>query len=189
MRKILSITSLLLILIILHPYQINSCKIQGTQSGVCTYRYLPSFYQDGTRTEREAIDLANLNWANGTEGPCKEGQGDHCMPFCGRYIAHYYPPCVPNEGVALNRDQNFPNGRFLNYNTREKDRWVEEQVLGIIERQVELEGKKKAKKRFYKNKTCQVIFVRYSKRIHQFPLGRSQVSSDFPLPLCQLGCL
>ena len=102
--------------------------------------------------------MANINWANGTDGPCKEGEGSHCMPFCGRYIAHYYPPCVPNAGVALNRDKNFPEGRYHGHNTREKDRWVEEQVTSIIETQIGLEAKKKAKKRFYKNKTCQVCF-------------------------------
>ena len=50
------------------------------------------------------------------------------MPFCGRYIASYYPPCVPDPGVALYRDQNFPNGRFQDHTTRAKDRWVEEQA-------------------------------------------------------------
>ncbi len=152
---------ILLLFLLGSPSLVRSCKIQGTESGVCTYRYLPSFYQDGTRTKREAIDMANLNWANGTDGPCKDGEGDHCMPFCGRYIAHYYPPCVPNAGVALERDKNFPLGRFHRHNTREKDRWVEEQVTSIIEKQVDLEAKKKAKKRFYKNKTCQVIMSNY----------------------------
>jgi hypothetical protein len=100
--------------------------------------------------------MANQNWANETDGPCKDGEADHCMPFCGRYIASYYPPCVPNPGVALERDQNFPNGRFQDHTTRAKDRWVEEQVMYIIENRVEMERKKESKKRFYKNKSCQV---------------------------------
>ncbi len=116
---------------------ILSCKIQGTESGVCTYRYLPSTYLDGIRSELEAIQLANQNWANDTQGPCKHGEGDHCMPFCGKYIANYYPPCVPE-------------------NTRAKDRWIEEQVATIIDNRIELEKKKQTKRRFYKNRACQV---------------------------------
>lgn len=118
-------------------YPVYSCKIQGTDSGVCTYRYLPSTYQDGSQNALEAITKANRNWANATDGPCNNGEADHCMPFCGKYIANYYPPCVPKD-------------------TRKKDRWIEEQVASIIEKRIELEKKKQAKKRFLKNKACQV---------------------------------
>ena len=114
-----------------------SCKIHGTESGVCSYRYLPSTYQDGIRSDLEAIEMSNKNWANKTDGPCKNGEADHCMPFCGRYIASYYPPCVPKA-------------------TRDKDRWIEEQVTVIIEKRLDLEKRKEAKKRFLKNKACQV---------------------------------
>ncbi len=134
----------------------HQCKIQGTESGVCTYRYLPSTYQDGIRSNLEAIGMASQNWANGTDGPCRDGQADHCMPFCGRYIANYYPPCVPNNGVALERDQNFPNGRFQDHTTRAKDRWIEEQATSIIENRIEKERRKQSERRFYKNKACQV---------------------------------
>ena len=116
---------------------IYCCKIHGTESGVCSYRYLPSTYQDGFRSDLEAIKIANQNWANKTDGPCKNGEATHCMPFCGRYIASYYAPCVPKA-------------------IREKDRWVEEQVTAIIEKRIELENRKEAKKRFMKNKACQV---------------------------------
>ena len=117
---------------------IHSCKIHGTESGVCSYRYLPSTYQNGIRSDLEAITIANQNWANETDGACKNGEGAHCMPFCGRYIASYYPPCVPKA-------------------TRDKDRWVEEQVTSIIERRIGLEKRKEAKKRFMKNKACQEV--------------------------------
>ena len=59
------------------------------------------------------------------------------MPLCSRYIASYYPPCVPKA-------------------TRDKDRWVEEQVTAIIEKRIGLEKRKEVKKRFMKNKACQV---------------------------------
>lgn len=99
------------------------------------------------------------------------------MPFCGRYIANYYPPCVPNPGVAtFEKDQNFPEGRNRRYTTRFKDRWVEEQVTGIIDGRIDVEtnqsaknlgvdgyGRKgsKAKIRFHKNKACQDAYKRY----------------------------
>ena len=119
---------------------IYSCKIHGADFGICTYRYLPSTYQDGVRNNLEAIEMANKNWANDTEGPCKYGEADHCMPFCGRYIANYYPPCVSNE-------------------SRAKDRWVEEQVSSIIAERIEVEKTKTARKHFFKNKACQVSSV------------------------------
>lgn len=122
-----------------------SCKIHGTESGVCTYRYLPSTYQDGVRNELERIEIANTHWANGTKGPCENGEADHCMPFCGKYIANYYPPCVPKE-------------------TRAKDRWIEEQATAIINNRIELEKQKQEKRRFYKNKACQVREMNVSKK-------------------------
>ena len=92
------------------------------------------------------------------------------MPFCGKYIANYYPPCVPAP-AALAPDDNFPEGRFHNHTTKTKDRWVEQTVLSIISRRIEIETNKTAKKlgvdehgrkgkrtkiRFHKNKACQV---------------------------------
>lgn len=115
-------------------YPVYSCKIHGTESGVCTYRYLPSTYNG---SDLEKLKIANQNWANNTDGPCKDGEADHCMPFCGRYIASYYPPCVPKSTMA-------------------KDRWVEEQVTSIIENRIDAEKSKQGKKRFFKNKACQV---------------------------------
>ena len=138
---------------------------------VCTYRYLSSTYKQSTRGDLEAYEVARQQWANSTDGPCKDGEGDHCMPFCGKYIANYYPPCVPVP-AALEEDINFPHGRHHNHTTRTKDRWVEEKVLSLISRRIEIETNKTAKKlgvdehgnkgkstkvRFNKNKACQVV--------------------------------
>ena len=37
----------------------------------------------------EGIEIANKQWKMGTEGPCKDGEADHCMPFCGKWIGKF----------------------------------------------------------------------------------------------------
>jgi len=155
-------------------HAVKGCEIHGTDSGVCTYRYLPETYINATTKEKKARQIALTNWANDTDGPCKNGEGDHCMPFCGRYIAAYYPVCTPTPN-ALERDQNFPNGRFQDHNTRSKDRWVEEQVTSIIDNRIAIETNRTARRlgvdeygrkgttkiRFHKNKDCRDAYTRY----------------------------
>jgi len=176
--------SLLFALLSSTSHYSQSCKIHGTESGICTNMYLPSTYKNDDRSDLEAITMANINWANNTDGPCRDGDGDHCMPFCGRYIANYYPPCVPNSKVALERDQNFPNGRFQQHTTRSKDRWVEEQVTSIIQERIDLEKQKLSKKRFYKNQACQDAYKRYFCWLN-FP--RCDEFEE-TLPMCQSVC-
>lgn len=68
----------------------QGCKIHGTDSGVCTNRYLPStYYNDGNSNEgfntwEEALENSKTQWALGTDGPCLNGEADFCMPFCVR---------------------------------------------------------------------------------------------------------
>jgi len=71
-------TTLLMISLQLSTSQ--SCEIQGMNTGFCDYRYLPKSF------DLEVIKEANKNWQHGTDGPCKEGEADHCMPFCGRLV-------------------------------------------------------------------------------------------------------
>jgi len=44
--------------------------------------YLPETYGGGVK----GIESAEKQWKIGTDGPCKNGTADHCMPFCGRWI-------------------------------------------------------------------------------------------------------
>ena len=110
----------------------ESCKIQGEKhSGVCLYDY---------------IDGSNRNW------DCQDN--DRCMPFCGRYIANFYPPCVPSRQF-LERDRNFPEGRFTNHTTLDKDRWIEQKVKEIFELSERRKGY------FFKDEDCRLAFERY----------------------------
>lgn len=140
----------------------RGCKIHGTDSGVCEYSYLPEYHRDTTSSEKEARERAKDQWANRTDDqPC---EGDQCMPFCGVYIAHYYPVCTPLFS------------KRHDHSTRTKDRWVEEHVTSNIARRIAIETNKtakklgvdeygqkgKSKKRFYKNKACQDAYKRYA---------------------------
>lgn len=143
----------------------KGCEIHGTDSGQCTYRYLPETYQN--ETEKQARNIAQSLWA------CEDG--DDCMPYCGKYIAAYYPVCVPQTSF-LSRDQNFPQGRFLSHTTREKDRWVEESAIAMIEERISIETNRTARKlgvdeygnkgrtkvRFHKNKACQESYKKFA---------------------------
>lgn len=117
----------------------------------------------------------------GDREPCEKGNEAHyCMPFCGKYIANYYPPCVPlplfkeDDSSHLNnqyyeitqKDHNFPNGRFHSHTIFEKDQWVEQSVKSIIRDRITQEtnyskGAPKVPRRFYKNENCQLAFERY----------------------------
>lgn len=71
------------------------------------------------------------------------------MPFCGVYIANYYPPCVPRT-QQLPPDQNFPDGRHSDHTTRAKDRWVETTFL-----------EKARSNAFRRKRDCQEAYKRY----------------------------
>ena len=145
----------------------KGCQIQGTDSGQCTYRYLPETHKNETVKEKQARKIAQSLWA------CDDG--DNCMHYCGKYIAAYYPVCVP-QASFFSRDQNFPQGRFLSHTVREKDRWVEENVLAMIEERISIETNKTARKlgvdefgskgrtkvRFHKNKACQESYKKFA---------------------------
>lgn len=176
-----------------------ACKISEYESGTCSYRYLPKSYKNSTVKERQARKLALAQWKNGTEGgPCEDGEGEHCMSFCGKYIANYYPPCVPNV-ESIDADRNFPDGRWKSFNVKTKDRWIEQETIRIIEERIAIETNKtarklgidefgnkgKTKRRFHKNRACQEAYRKYMCWIN-FPRCDDDEES---LPMCQSVCL
>lgn len=146
---------------------VHACEIHGHDVGECTKRYLPATYGEGL----DAITTANKQWMNGTEGECSEGQGDHCMPFCGVYLANYYPPCVPSS-KSLPRDQNFLDGRHMNHTTRTKDRWIETTALETL-RNDEFRRKKRDCREAYKRYLCWVNFPRCDEEERSLPMCSS----------------
>mmetsp|Transcript_7811 Transcript_7811/g.14717 ORF Transcript_7811/g.14717 Transcript_7811/m.14717 type:complete len:201 (+) Transcript_7811:1570-2172(+) len=173
-RRFSSLLECLVFIISNYPVTF-ACDIHGTDSGVCSFRYMPSTYINDTVNEKKARAIAKSQWANDTEGPCLHGEGDHCMPFCGKYIAAYYPVCVPKT-QSLDGDYNFPNGRFKDHTRiQSKDRWVERTVVSIIEQRIVIETNKTARKlgvdehgqlgktkvRFHNNRHCQEAYKRY----------------------------
>lgn len=160
---------------------------------------------DIAKNKKEARKLARAQWANATDKEKKDGisdcEGPHCMPFCGKYIAAYYPVCVPNTDAFTlpGRDRQFPHGR-LYPTTADKDAWVESSALAMIERRIAIETNKTARKlgvdefgevseertavRFNKNNACQQAYERYFCWLN-FPRCDSDGES---LPLCQSVC-
>ncbi len=177
MHFVFDIRTTVFLLVAVASCTVDGCQIHGVDSGVCTHRYLPETYENGHMSKREARRMAQSMWANATDDDESSCSGEHCMPFCGRYIANYYPPCVPNNGAfELKKDRNFPNGRNQ-LTTAMKDRWVEVQVMAIIAERIAIETNKTARKlgvdeygtkgkrtrvRFHKNKACQKAYERYA---------------------------
>lgn len=122
------------------PKSVLGCQIHGlnTASGTCTNRYR-------TQTHNGDKKLARKQW------DCKDG--DHCMPFCGRWIAEDYSPCVPTRQV-LGRDRNFEFGRFSGHTVKSKDQWVQQKVEEAFDRSESVKG------HFYKNDDCRDAFER-----------------------------
>lgn len=163
-----------------------ACNIHGTNSGICTNEYRPSSYAiDGNALNVEAIQQAKAKW-----------QSD--MPYCGRYIANYYSPCVPSRPSDewASPDANFQFGRLMKGETKEtmtdvasiqtKDKWVEETVTSTIQSRIELEREQGSSHyHFYQNKDCQEAFARYSCWLN-FP--RCDEFFENSLPLCQSAC-
>ena len=137
--------ALTLLLAVLAASTSFACVLHGTDSGVCTSRYLPA------STELESLEQSRELW-------------NQDMPFCGRFIASYYKPCVPslptNEWAAA--DANFPEGRIISSDAkvdaqmiRKKDRWVEDSVTNAVE------ARKQEGPRHYRGNDCQEAFARY----------------------------
>lgn len=130
-----------LILAGLTSYSVKGCVIMGRDSGYCENKFLAKTYISETIGERSARKIAEKNW------DCED---ESCMPFCGRFIAAYYPFCAP-----------IPNN-MLNHTIRSKDSWIEEQVTSTIAKNILIETQSGAKKHFHKNKACQDAFKRYA---------------------------
>ncbi len=177
----------------------NACQIQGSDTGICTRQYLPETYGTGL----DGLRIAKRQWSNETvEGPCSDekNMASHCMPFCGRYIANYYPPCIP-FATYLEPDQNFPRGRHGSFTVLTKDKWVEETALKYISERIQKETNETAKKlgvdeygvkgkrtpiRFYRNSACQEA---YKKFICWLNFPRCDDEYEESLPMCQSACL
>ena len=89
--KMTMTTNIILILLALSLLSVASaCRIHGTDSGVCTYKYTTS-----SQATLEQIESAKKRYEND-------------MPFCGKYV-HYYPACVPAASSSRSYDESIPN--------------------------------------------------------------------------------
>ena len=116
------------------------------------------------------------------------------MPFCGRWIASYFSPCVPStptkEWAAA--DENFPGGRLSIsdgqedvVSIRNKDKWVETTVNKAIASRIEQEKQQgKSHYRYFRNDDCQEAYAKYTCWLN-FPRCDD---FDESLPLCQSVC-
>ncbi|KAL3801115.1 hypothetical protein HJC23_002408 [Cyclotella cryptica] len=167
------------------PHFTTACNIHGTNSGICTNKYHPSTYAtNGDELDLNAIQQAKAQW-----------MAD--MPYCGRWIASYYFPCVPSSPTNewAHPDANFEFGRLTTgggdgtmtdaSSVKTKDKWVEETVTNTIQSRIEAErAKGKSHYHFYQNKDCQEAFARYSCWLN-FPRCDEFEES---LPQCQSAC-
>lgn len=152
------------------------CQIHGTESGVCTRRYLP------LSSALEDIERSRSLW-------------ERDVPFCGRFVASYFRPCVPSGPAASwsAADKNFPEGRAVAAGDdggvedvgliREKDAWVERTVNDVVRSRIDQEGRQ-GSKHYWKNDDCQEAYARYLCWLN-FP--RCDDSDDASLPMCQSG--
>jgi hypothetical protein len=177
--------NLLLICSILQPYFTMACNIHGTNSGICTNNYHPSTYApNGDELNLDAIQKAKTQW-----------MAD--MPYCGRWIASYYSPCVPSQPTSKwsARDANFEFGRLMRGNSdgtmtdvasiQTKDKWVEDTVTNTINTRIEMEkALGNGHHHFHQNKDCQEAYARYTCWLN-FPRCDEFEES---LPLCQSAC-
>ena len=185
MNPFASLTSIFLFCFAINN-RLNSalaCNIHGTNSGICTSKYHPSSYAiDGDELNLEAIQRAKEQW-----------QAD--MPYCGRWIASYYNPCVPARPTKEFQapDINFEFGRLMTgepatdvASIQTKDKWVEDTVANTIASRIEREREKGSNHyHFYQNKDCQEAFARFSCWLN-FP--RCDEFFEDSLPLCQSAC-
>lgn len=169
---------LLLFVILAHLFIVQlsfGCAIHNSNSGVCTKKYLP------TSDDLQAIEESTIRW-----------KAD--LPFCGKYIGNYYPPCVPAQPTTdwTAADANYPDGRLALrdggdaypedvFSIRSKDKWVEETVTSTIESRIELE-KQQGSRHYFKNKDCQEAYGRYLCWLN-FPRKANKLSG-LSLPYC-----
>ncbi len=182
-HNLLTTIPLLAILLLAQSTFTLGCVIHGTDSGVCTREYLPA------SSELSAIEEAKTKW-----------MAD--MPFCGRFVASYYSPCVPSKPTKewTTADANFPHGRIATssssnvesnvnvdvHSIRAKDAWVEQSVSSTIQGRIESE-KEQGTRHYFRNKDCQEAYSRYMCWLN-FP--RCSDEFDQSLPMCQSGkCL
>ena len=178
---------LLVITLLLTIQSTFGCRIHNSNSGVCTKKYLP------TSTELDAIEEAKTRW-----------QAD--LPYCGRFVASYYSPCVPSKPTDawIAPDANFPNGRLAAsdqknvvgvigggdeeedvHSIRNKDAWVEQTVTRTIQARIDLEKQQGSSHyHYFRNKDCQEAYARYTCWLN-FP--RCSDEFDETLPMCQSG--
>ncbi|KAL7550820.1 hypothetical protein ACHAWF_014030 [Thalassiosira exigua] len=149
----------------------SGCLLHGSESGICTIKYLPG------SSDLEALENSKRVW---------EAE----LPFCGRWIASYYSPCVPaqptKEWVAA--DANFPEGRLTSgqediHSIRKKDKWVEQTVTNAIQARIDLE-KRQGTSHYSRNRDCQEAFSRFSCWLNFPRCG----DDDESLPMCQSAC-
>ena len=154
------------------------CIIHSSNSGVCTKKYLP------VSGDLQAIEESTSRWKVD-------------LPFCGKYVGNYYPPCVPTLPTSAwtAADANFPDGRLALsdgdnthhpedvFSIRSKDKWVQETVTTSIESRIELE-RQHGSRHYFKNKDCQEAYGRYMCWLN-FPRCNDFQES---LGLCQSVC-
>ena len=122
------------------------------------------------------------------------------MPYCGRWIASYYSPCVPARPAAAwtAPDANFPDGRLGGsssgsddggldvHSIRAKDSWVERTVRSAIQSRIDIEMQHGSKHhRYFQNDDCQEAYASYTCWMN-FP--RCSVDFNESLPMCQSAC-
>lgn len=93
------------------------------------------------------------------------------LPYCGRWIASYYSPCVPSKPTEewTAAGANFPDGRLISsddqvdiYSIRAKDAWVEQTVTTAIQARIDLEKQNGSSHyHYFRNKDCQEAYARY----------------------------
>jgi hypothetical protein len=172
--------ALTLLLVVLTPSSFG-CTIHNTDSGICTNKYFP------LSSQLDAISRAKTLW-----------MAD--MPYCGRWIASYYSPCVPARPTVAwtAADANFPDGRLGGsssgsddgrvdvHSIRAKDAWIARAVTSAIQSRIDIEMQQGSKHhRYFQNDDCQEAYARYTCWMN-FP----RCSDDFneSLPLCQSAC-
>lgn len=93
------------------------------------------------------------------------------LPYCGRWIASYYSPCVPSKPTEewTAAGANFPDGRLISsddqvdiYSIRAKDAWVEQTVTNAIQARIDLEKQNGSSHyHYFRNKDCREAYARY----------------------------
>lgn len=161
-------------LLVLLAAPCTGCELGGgaADSGFCTRRYRPETHGFGI----EGVGLSNRQWQ------CRDE--DHCMPYCGLYVASYYPVCVPSQR-AIERDRNFPHGRHTNHTVLAKDMWVARTAEATIASRPDSLGGKEDCAEAYRRYMCWANFPRCDEEGRSLPMCTS-VCENF-LRSCRAG--